>query len=251
MKAVRSGEKSETPPTGPCLFCRDVTGSFTSIEHIFPESLGNVDHILPKGVVCDRCNNTILSGLDDALLAFEPIKMMRAIYGIPNKTGKLVAARFSNLRVELRQDGVVAVHAPGRRSAFRPTTQGFKLNHLGNSKMTEERCLTLARAFYKIGLELLGRDRGAEFALGPRFDELRQVVLGEVLGHGYLVIASKADLKREVSVHYQEMSVEGQLVTFFEVDLFGMRVTFDLERRALTLAMREEARRRGWNILEF
>lgn len=39
-----------------CIFCKvDSTGS-CSVEHIIPESLGNTDHVLPPGVVCDRCN---------------------------------------------------------------------------------------------------------------------------------------------------------------------------------------------------
>ena len=39
-----------------CIFCKaDSTGS-CSAEHIIPESIGNTDHVLPPGVVCDRCN---------------------------------------------------------------------------------------------------------------------------------------------------------------------------------------------------
>lgn len=40
-----------------CLFCKEHSDQSISIEHIIPESLGNVDHILPPGWVCDLCNN--------------------------------------------------------------------------------------------------------------------------------------------------------------------------------------------------
>lgn len=41
-----------------CIFCRKGK-SFKSVEHVIPESLGNVDPVLPKGVVCDACKNYI------------------------------------------------------------------------------------------------------------------------------------------------------------------------------------------------
>ena len=40
-----------------CLFCKEHSDQSLSIEHIIPESLGNVDHTLPPGWVCDLCNN--------------------------------------------------------------------------------------------------------------------------------------------------------------------------------------------------
>jgi len=39
-----------------CIFChRDHQDE--TVEHIIPRSLGNLHYILPKGVVCGRCNN--------------------------------------------------------------------------------------------------------------------------------------------------------------------------------------------------
>lgn len=40
-----------------CIFCKSSTTSCGSEEHIISESLGNVDHVLPPGWVCDDCNN--------------------------------------------------------------------------------------------------------------------------------------------------------------------------------------------------
>ncbi len=38
-------------------FCKQCSDLSNSVEHIIPESLGNKNHVLPKGIVCDRCNN--------------------------------------------------------------------------------------------------------------------------------------------------------------------------------------------------
>lgn len=40
-----------------CIFCHKDSSNSKSIEHIIPESLGNKEHILPNGYVCDICNN--------------------------------------------------------------------------------------------------------------------------------------------------------------------------------------------------
>jgi len=42
-----------------CIFCKNPSDNSVSVEHIIPESLGNISHILPKGWVCDTCNNYI------------------------------------------------------------------------------------------------------------------------------------------------------------------------------------------------
>jgi hypothetical protein len=39
-----------------CIFCKRDTGRL-SVEHIVPRSLGNLHYVLPKGAVCQKCNN--------------------------------------------------------------------------------------------------------------------------------------------------------------------------------------------------
>lgn len=47
-----------------CLFCPNTDeNQFSKEEHIVPESLGNKSYLLPKGIVCDKCNQ-YFSGLD-------------------------------------------------------------------------------------------------------------------------------------------------------------------------------------------
>jgi hypothetical protein len=83
-----------------CLFCLKSDGGFTSREHALPESLGNQDLILPPGVVCDRCNTTTLSELDQLLCDFFPIKMRRTMLGIESKAGKVPTTKVMTGSVE-------------------------------------------------------------------------------------------------------------------------------------------------------
>jgi len=51
-----------------CLFCKENSSNSKSVEHIIPESLGNKEHILPKGVVCDKCNQYFAIKIEKPLL---------------------------------------------------------------------------------------------------------------------------------------------------------------------------------------
>jgi hypothetical protein len=72
-----------------CIFCkRDSTGS-RSEEHIIPESLGNEEHVLPPGVVCDACNNYFASSIEQVVLESGEFKTTRFSMVIPNKRNRV------------------------------------------------------------------------------------------------------------------------------------------------------------------
>lgn len=72
-----------------CIFCkRDSTGS-RSEEHIIPESLGNEEHVLPPGVVCDACNNYFASSIEQVVLESGEFKTARFSMVIPNKRNRV------------------------------------------------------------------------------------------------------------------------------------------------------------------
>lgn len=72
-----------------CIFCRKGQ-SFKTVEHIIPESLGNVDHLLPKGVVCDACNNYFAVKVEKVLLEKPYFVNIRQRNIIRSKKGRLV-----------------------------------------------------------------------------------------------------------------------------------------------------------------
>ena len=51
-----------------CIFCHEASDNSKSIEHIIPESLGNKEHTLWKGAVCDKCNNYFATKIEKELL---------------------------------------------------------------------------------------------------------------------------------------------------------------------------------------
>ncbi len=76
-----------------CIFCqRDSAGS-TSVEHIIPESLGNEDHVLPPGVVCDDCNHYFGSKVEGPLLGSDYFRHARCWSATPSKRGRVPGVR--------------------------------------------------------------------------------------------------------------------------------------------------------------
>ena len=45
-----------------CLFCKLPSDAATSVEHVIPQSLGNSQVILPRGMICDPCNVSAVRG---------------------------------------------------------------------------------------------------------------------------------------------------------------------------------------------
>lgn len=215
-----------------CIFCKSTTNPFSSVEHIFPESLGNKEKVLPKGMVCDICNNRTLSRLDEELLEFEPIKLLKTVNGIASKSGKVPPANFNNVRIENPAKGHVNIQVHSSKNLEDQNDQGFKLKFRGNRKMDAVRNKLLTRAFYKIGLELVCLDHGREFVLSDRFDDVREIILGKRDFNGYLAIGTNIDSSR-VGMYYFPVTDQktGKQFFFFDFSYMFVRVFFDMERR--------------------
>lgn len=71
-----------------CIFCKNDSTNSKSVEHIIPESMGNKNNILPKGVVCDNCNTYFGSKIEKTVLEMPYFKSLRSRLLIENKKGK-------------------------------------------------------------------------------------------------------------------------------------------------------------------
>ncbi len=72
-----------------CLFCKNDSSDSRSIEHIIPESLGNLTSILPPGVVCDKCNNYFSRKVEKPFMELAAIMQLRFHQEITSKRGKV------------------------------------------------------------------------------------------------------------------------------------------------------------------
>lgn len=70
-----------------CIFCKGNSTRSRSVEHIIPEALGNTEHTLPRGAVCDACNNYFARKVEGPLLQSPYFKHARSRQWITNKRG--------------------------------------------------------------------------------------------------------------------------------------------------------------------
>lgn len=95
-----------------CVFCKQDSKESKSVEHIIPESLGNKEHTLPSGVVCDKCNNYFAREVEKPFLEHSAIELLRFEEGVENKKGKIPPTKgviFPDAPVEVRKtfkDGI-------------------------------------------------------------------------------------------------------------------------------------------------
>lgn len=107
-----------------CIFCKSDSEGSVSVEHIIPESLGNKDHILPRGWVCDGCNNYLATKVEKPFLDSLYGRNSRAIMSVPNKRGRIPTAEGwhaqSRTRIEVLTvpgEGVSVGAAPGENES--------------------------------------------------------------------------------------------------------------------------------------
>ena len=93
-----------------CLFCKQPSEASRSVEHIVPESLGNTEHVLPKGIVCDSCNNYFAREVEGPFLESLFIKEARFKASIPSKRGVIPPMVGMHLQ---SQTLVQLIHADG------------------------------------------------------------------------------------------------------------------------------------------
>jgi len=216
----------------PCLFCLSFSRSFKSEEHVLPRGLGNTLKVLPPGVVCDKCNNGVLAGLDEVLTNFDPIKFQRIMNGITNREGKVQPSKHNNLDItQIGPNHLGVVMKSKKASYFQPTETGFNLTVVGGHKITNSYMKKVLRALYKMGLEMVYSDLGARTAYAKRFDGIRKIVLGQQDFSGSVAFVKHPEIIRKAEAKHHTYIMGGKKVSFFNFNYYGVQMLYGMEKR--------------------
>lgn len=211
-----------------CLFCRGGDGPFTAPEHAVPESLGNTEKVLPPGVVCDPCNHGICSQLDEALINFPPVALLRTTHGIRSKSGKPPKTAFDNGTISSDGDGNVFLQLDSEKwtTPAAPTGDGRVEWQFTSqmSGMTPKRFALVHRALVKVTMELAWLDHG-EIMLDAHFDRERRLVMQG--GHaGYIATLKHLEMPdppaSEITYQFLNTTATGEHLTGIGAQLFGV-----------------------------
>lgn len=186
---------------GSCIFC-SATGPFERDEHPIPESLGNDELVLPRGLVCDVCNQYFGTKIENPVLSSAPFSVERTVAAIRTKRGHY--ASHKDKSVQLISTGFwdrVILTTDGKSSLpiiSRPDGSGILL--VASPEKYDE---LLGRFLLKMGIELLAMT--TTDVRSPRFDLARhyarfgrrkhkwEVAYGLYPDRQYLLVSSRED----------------------------------------------------------
>lgn len=227
LEFERSHPQPEPPAQGEpqCIYCLTREGDFGPEEHVIPESLGG-DEVVLRHSVCRHCNNT-LSRLDETLLTFEPIAMLRTMYLPLTKAGKFPRAQLKDVDFEKVAPRALRVRSKTRRQSWvvQELPDGvvkISMQMVGRKRFDP---VPLARALFKIGLGLVAEQAGREAALASQYDRTRRFILGTDSMPNYLYLPT--NLKPGPSISTWWRPAEGGTVVV--LDIFGVVFGFNLE----------------------
>jgi hypothetical protein len=173
-----------------CIFCQYEADNSKSIEHIIPESLGNTEHILPAGVVCDDCNQYFGSKVEKLLLESDYFRQARFRMETPNKAGRIpsisafLLPRLMELEWFFEKDGSLSV-APRNEKDCENLADYLLAHKRGKMIIVEAQPpdeKLISRFLGKVAIEvmahrLLDQQGGLEFvSTDPQLDPLRKYV---------------------------------------------------------------------------
>lgn len=229
----------EAPADATCLFCRKSDGGFTSEEHIFPESLVGDADVLPKGYVCDRCNNETLSGLDEALSSVGPLAYLKTLYLPLTKKGKFPRAEIGPLTIEKTAPRRLRIEREDGAEPFEDIEElpDGQVRFSVRSRGQRADWRRIARALMKIALELVAFYSGHERAFAAEFDAARRFILEDVDFRNYLGIRT-ASFTPEGQVHAQRFSSGDQDAV--QIVIYGVAFWVSLKECDMTIPVPEE-----------
>lgn len=210
-----------------CIYCKSETGDFRSEEHVIPESLCGDYAFLPRGFVCDNCNNGVCANLDQRLQLFEPIAFLRVLYGPFGKDGKAPRAEFNNVIFERTDPREITVTAKDETGGLKES-KVFDDGSLGLNTTFKGKRFNwplLGRSIFKIGLGMVAFDMGHGAALDPKLDAARKYILdGGGFDNGMIVSFNGSPNP------YIRTSLDDRFGgTGFVIDIFGMIFLINLE----------------------
>ncbi|HEY0070847.1 MAG TPA: hypothetical protein VGE04_12850 [Chloroflexia bacterium] len=228
-----------------CIYCLSSEGSFKSEEHMVPEGMGNYDDVLPRGYVCDSCNNGPLSILDNALCECPLFVFQRVKYVPYTKQGKLPEFRFQNATLRKTDPLNITFIADPDSDAVEVVKEHEDGTVELNVRMTYRKLFNerlLARALCKIALGTIAIDLGRDYACSSRFDATRKFIREGGEFHNNLLLLTWFTDRPEIQLRYFHDLPEGTLAEFL---IFGVYLCLNLEEAPL-LELSEELRQAGY-----
>lgn len=231
------------PHTPRCIYCLSPEGPFQTEDHPIPETMGNYDMVLPKGMVCDACNHDLLSKLDSALIdSGSPLASLRILFVPYTKKGKFLETRFQNIHIARTGPKNIHLSIQHKKGAFkfhRDAKSGKNLLtlHPVGKKFNPR---LFGRALYRIALGIVALEDGHDIACSKDFDTARLFIQGKMDFANNFLMRMKAE-PRPLTLAYRLKGEGTQMI----LDLYGSIFILNLQETPI-LVLTESLKQEGF-----
>jgi hypothetical protein len=221
-----------------CIYCGGTAGKFLEVEHIIPESLGNEELVLPRGYVCNECNN-LISPLEKDFVDSLPMSMLRIFYTPYGKKGRFPAHSYPGTKIEKTSPNSLRIMSQTRNSSISgpvPDADGTYRFSVSVHDHYPFDPVTTARVLVKIAIGAIAAKLGRDVALDSRFDAAREFVRNGGLFPNRLVMVKSVNPRSNCGVRWGQGAHGGVIV---ELNLLGAICIVGLEPNLL-VALHED-----------
>lgn len=197
-----------------CIFCLSENENFSKIEHIIPESLGG-DEVLPKGLVCDKCNSYFGKEIENPVMTYSPLAFCRTFLCIQNKKGKFSKFNGFEFKMEGSQEFSPKIYLNHEKF------ERIKNQNEFITIFPEESMGSLVRLILKMGLEFLALS-GKRDIYAKRFDYARKSVRIPQKNQKWKMAQTHLN-SNEVSEHGVDYKGPYEKRTIYNYDLNGLK----------------------------
>lgn len=157
-----------------CILCKKTDGTFSTLEHAVPESLGGGSWSeLPFGLVCDACQKYFGTKVERDALADHPFLLLRTLLALPTKKRK--APWFDDpLEGRLESGGRPGLLHYEPAAHFKDANKKSVMRCFAQPRNPRNVC----RFLLKMGIEAIAFE-SPDDALHDRFDAARAVARGQ------------------------------------------------------------------------
>lgn len=189
-----------------CIYCLEESSSTKGVAHVVPEGVVQNSMVLPKGTVCDSCNNYLGHELDSVLVAHPMLSVAIQALHLRGKGGRQ-RDKVGNV------DRTVApgwITIPTEKPIERHTPDGrtFTARPLIDASFDFGR---FRRSLHHVGLNLLAFSRSPDSALTSQFDAVRRYVRNPRKGEAW-PFAQKLFTHFDTELKFGINEIEGRAI---------------------------------------
>lgn len=231
-----------------CIFCL-ATDNAPSLEHVVPAGLGkHLDIVLPRGAVCEPCNNYLGRQVDEALVHLLEVQLIRGLHRVPDRRGRLMGSiPLKNGKISFPDDFPMKIEVHGDGHSVEGD-ESVTVTVIANRQRSGDQFRRAARALLKMGLCLVCYGQGHQAALAPGWNRLRRIIGGAPY-EGY-VLMGQFDIFKPPHMRANLMTDVPGIEAAAQLQFGGLDLIVDLEPGPVNDDVRAWAERNGYRITD-